>query len=86
MEEMINGFNELKIQSTIDDYEYYDSEEGDPESDPNSNLKVATYTTNINPPDKLSINQFIPERIPGAIPTIDQKITEEAAGIEETLE
>ena len=39
----INGFNELTIQSTINN-----SEEDDTEIDPNSELKVGTYTNNRN--------------------------------------
>ena len=49
---MINGFNELTIQSTINDSAYYDSEEDDTESDTNINPKVATYTNNGNSPHK----------------------------------
>ena len=41
----INGFNELTIRSKNND-----SDGDDRESDPNSNPKVATYTTNRNYP------------------------------------
>ena len=43
--ETINGFNEFTTQSTIND-----SEEDDAERYPNSNPKVATYTTKGNSP------------------------------------
>ena len=75
--EIIIGFNELTIQSTINN-----SEEDDAESDP----KVATYTTNGNSPHKWILNQLIPNIIPGAIRPIDQTITEDVAVIGETLE
>ena len=74
---LINRFNELTMQSTIND-----SEEDDAESDP----KVATYTNNGNSPQKLFINQLIPNIIPVAISLIDQPITEDVAVIRETLE
>ena len=77
----INGFNELTLQSTIND-----SEENDAESDPNSNPKVTTYTTNENSPQKLFINRLIPKIVPGAIRLIDQTITEDVTGIGETLD
>ena len=48
MAKTINGFNELTIQSTINDSAYYDSEEYDAESDPNSDPKVATHTSDKN--------------------------------------
>ena len=66
--EMINGFNELMIQSTINN-----SEEDDVESDPNSNPKVDTYTTNGNSPHKLLTNREIPAIIQGIIPPVNQK-------------
>ena len=78
--ETINVFNELMIQSTINDSEEYDAE-----SNPNINPKVATYTPNRNYPNKLFINRIIPEITPGAIPPIDQTITEEDAGTGEIL-
>ena len=79
--EPINGFNELTIKSTINN-----SEEDEAETDPNSNPKVANYTTNGNYPYKLILNRLIPEIIPGAIRPIDQTITEEVEGIRETLD
>ena len=42
--ETINGFIELKIKSTINDSEYYNSWVDDAESDPKSDPKVDTYT------------------------------------------
>ena len=64
------------IQSTINDYAYYDSEGNYAESDPNSNPKVANHTsdgkkrkvadtdtTNRNSPRKLFIKRLIPEII-----------------------
>ena len=72
MAETINGFNELKIQSTINDSAYDDSEEDDAESDPNSDPKVATYTTNRKSPQKLFTNREIPAIIQGVIPPVNQ--------------
>ena len=43
--ERIKGFNALTIQSKIKDSAYYNSEEDDAESDPNSDPKVATHTS-----------------------------------------
>ena len=73
---LVNGFNELTIQSTIND-----SEEDDSEIYPNRDPKVSTYTTNGNYPHKLFINRLIPNIIPGAIRPIDQPITEDVVGI-----
>ena len=70
--ETMNGFNELKIQSTINDSAYYDQEENDAESDPNSNPKVATYTTNENSSHKLLTNREMPAIIQGVIPPVIQ--------------
>ena len=66
----INRFNELTIQSKIND-----SEEDNAEIDQNRNPKVATYTTNVNYPQKIFNNRFIPKIIPRSICTIDQTIT-----------
>ena len=84
--ETIKGFNGFTAQSTINNSAYYNSEEDDTESNPNSDPKVATYTTNGNSPHTLFINRLIPEIIPDAIPPIDQIIKENASGIRETLE
>ena len=67
--ETIKGFKGLVIQSTINNSAYYNSEEDDAESNPNSDPKVATHTsdgnkrkvtdtdtTNVNSPQKLLIN------------------------------
>ena len=96
--ETINGFNELTIQSTINDSAYYDSEEDDAKRDPNRYPKVDTHTSdgkkrkvtdtdtnNGNSPRKLLINRLIPEIVPVSIPPIDQTIAEDAAGSGETL-
>ena len=56
LEETINGFNKLLIQSTIIYFLYDNSEKDDAESDPNSVPKVATYTTNRNYPHKILTN------------------------------
>ena len=72
MAETNNGFNELTILSTITNYSYKISEEDDAERDPNSNPKVATYITNINPPHKLLKNREIPSIIQGVIPPVNQ--------------
>ena len=71
----------------------------DVESDPKSDSLVATRTsdgnkrkitdtdtTKINPPHKLILNRLIPNIIPGAIHLIDHTITEDVAGIRETLD
>ena len=89
--ETIEIFNVLTIQLTINDSTYYNLEEDDAESDPNSDAKVATHTsdgkkikvtdtetTNGNSPHKLLINRLIPDIIPVVIPPIDQTITEYA--------
>ena len=67
--ETIKGFKGLTLQSKINNYVYYNSEEDDAASDPNSDPKVATHTsdgkkrkftdtetTNGNYPHKLLIN------------------------------
>ena len=77
----INEFNELRIKSTIND-----SDGDDAESNPSSDPKVATYTTNRKSPQKLFNNRFIPDIIPGAIRPIDQMIMEGVTGIRETLD
>ena len=75
--ETINGFNELTIQSTIND-----SKEDTAESNP----KVANYTTNGKSPHKSILNRLIQRIIPYAILPIDQMITVDVAGIRETLD
>ena len=72
MVKTIKGFNGLTIKSTINNSAYYNSEEDDAESNPNSDPKVATHTsdgnkrkvtdtdtTNGNSPRKLLINRLI---------------------------
>ena len=96
--EKIKGFNGLTIQSTSNDSAYYNSEEDDAESDPTSDQKEATHTsdgnkrkltdtdtTNVNYPRKLLINRLIPEITTVTIPPIDQTITEDTEGCGETL-
>ena len=56
---LINRCNELTIQSTIND-----SDDDAAEIDPNRNIKVVTYTTNGNSPQKLFNNRFTPKIIP----------------------
>ena len=88
----------MTLQLTIKDCAYYHSEEDDAESDPNSDPKVSTYnsdgkkikvtdtyTTNRNYPPKVLINRLTPDIIPFTTPSIDQKITDDAAGSGETL-
>ena len=71
--ETIKGFKILTLKSTINDSEYYNSEEDDMESDPKSDQLVATRisdgkkrkltdtdTTSGNSQQKLLINRFIP--------------------------
>ena len=60
------------IQLTINDYEYYDSEEYDAESDPSRDSNVATYATNGNSQQKLLTNREIPAIIQGVIPLVNQ--------------
>ena len=76
-----NGFNELTIQSKIND-----SDGDDIESDPSRNPKVDTYTINVNYAQKLFNNRFIPKIIPGTNRLIDQLIPENVPGIQETLD
>ena len=71
----------MTIKSTIKNSIYYDSEEDDTGSEPNSDPKVATQTTNIYSPHKLLINRIIPV----AIPPIYQTVADDAAGSRETL-
>ena len=84
--ETIKGFNGLTIQSTINDSAYYDSEKDDKESDPNSNPKVGTHTTNVKSPHKLFINWLTPEITPVAIPPIEQTIAEDYSGSGDTFQ
>ena len=96
--ETMKGFKGLTLDSTINDSAYYHSEEGDAESDPKSNTRVATLTsdgkkrkdadtetTNGKSPQKLLINRLIPEITPDVIKPIDQTITKDAVGSGETL-
>ena len=76
----INGFNELMIQLTINN-----SYGNDAESNPSSNQKVATYITNGSFPQKLFNNRFVSKIIPGTIRPIDQLVTKDFPGIQETL-
>ena len=78
---LINGFNELTIQSTIKN-----SDDDDAESKPSSYPKVSTYTTNRSFQQKLFNNWLIPKIVPGAIRLIDQLIMEYVPGIRETLD
>ena len=88
----------MTLKLTINNSAYYHSEEDGTESDPNSDPKVATHTsdkkkikvtdtdtTNENCPHKSLINRLVPEIIPVVIPLIDQSTTDgyEASG--ETL-
>ena len=89
----------MTIQSKINNSAYHDSEGHDTTSDPKSDSLIATHTsdgneriitdleiTNRNSSHKLIFNRLIPKIIPGAIRPIDQPITEDGAGIEETLD
>ena len=99
LKETLKWFHGLTIQSTVSDSVYYNSEEDDAISDPKSDSLVATQTsdrnerkitdidtTNGNSPHKLILNRLIPNIIPGAIRPIEQMITEDVAGIQETLD
>ena len=57
----------------------------DPKIDPSSDPKVATYTNNRKIPRKLLKNRFVPKIIQGAIRTIEQLVTEDVPGTQETL-
>ena len=96
--ETIKGFKGLTLQSTINDFAYYNAEEDDAESDPNSDPKVATQTsdrkkrkvtdtenTNVNSPHKLLINWLIPDIIPVVILPIKLPTVDGVAEIEGTL-
>ena len=85
--ETIKLFKGLTLQSKINNSAYYNSEEDDTESDPNSDPKVDTHTsdgnkrkvtdtdtTNGNYPHKLLINRLTPEIIPVVIPPIDRQV------------
>ena len=93
MTETIKEFKGLTLQSKINDYVYYISDEDDAESDPNSNPKVATHTSDRNKrkftdtdttngiyPHTLLINRLIPEIITVSIPPIEQMIAEDTTG------
>ena len=54
-------------------------------SDPKSDPKVATYTTNGNFAQKKLKNRFFPKIIQDAIRLIDQLVTEDVPGIRDTL-
>ena len=56
-----------------------------PKSDPSSDPNAATYTTNGKFLQKLLKNPFVPEIIQGTIRLIDQPVTEDVPGIQETL-
>ena len=84
LEETIKGFKGLTLQSTINDYAYYNSEEDVDGSDPKINSLVAihtidvnegkitdTDTTNGNSPQKLLTNREIPVIIQGVIPPVN---------------
>ena len=99
LKETIKEFHGQTIQSKIRDSAYYDSEEHDAVSDQKSDSLVAThasdrskrkitdnYTIKGNSTHKLILNRLIPKTTPGAIRTIDQAITEDVAGIGETLD
>ena len=88
----------MTIQSPINDYAYYNSEEDGAASNRNSNPKVATHTSEIKKrevtdtdntnryyPRKLLISRIIPEIIPVAILPIYQTIVEDAAVSGDTL-
>ena len=77
--ETIKELNGLRIKSTINNYLYVNSEEDDTESNPNSDPKVATYTTHGNYPHKLLTNREIPEIIQGVIPLVNQTTTDGVA-------
>ena len=55
-------------------------------SDGNERKITDTDTTNSNYPHKLILNRIIPNIIPGAICLIDHTITEDVAGIVDTLD
>ena len=89
---MIKGFKGLTLDSTINDSEYYHSEEDDAESDPNSDPKVATHTsdrkkrnitdTNTNNRKslhKLLINWLLLDIIPVNTPLVDLTTTDGVA-------
>ena len=88
------------IQSTISDSAHYNSEEqvhtiieyeelvdalSNPKSDPSSDTKVSTNTTNIKFPQKLLKNWFIPKIIQCAIRPTDHLVMEKVLVIRETL-
>ena len=99
LKETIQKVHGLTIQPTISNSVYYDSEEHNAVSDPKSDSLLDTHTsdgkerkisdtdtTNSKTPHKLILNRLIPNTISGAIRPIDQTITEDVAGIRETLD
>ena len=72
--------SEEQVDAIINSEELVDTV-SDSKSDPSSNPKVATYTTNGNFPQKKSV----PKIIQDAILPIDQLVTEGLPGIQETL-
>ena len=85
---MIKELNGLTIQSTINNFEYYDSEEDDAKSDLKNDLLVATHTINRNErkitdtdttnkdyPQKLLKNREIPAITRGVMPLVNQRTT-----------
>ena len=118
--ETIKQFKECNIQSTINNFGYYDSNEQvnatndskeqvdvmnwlrndseeqfnvindseelvDAKSNPSSDPKVATYTTNGKFTQKLLFSWFVPKIIPATIRPVDQIVTEDLPGIREIL-
>ena len=83
--ETIKGFKVLTLQSKINDYSYYHSEEDIAERDPKSDPLVATHTSDVNKrkitdtdttqgnsPQKSLTNREIPAIIQGLIPSVNQ--------------
>ena len=58
---------------------------GDPKSDPSSNPKVATHTTNGKFTQKLLISRFVPKIMPVIIILIKPLITTDVVGVQEIL-
>ena len=57
----------------------------DPKSDPSSNQKVATHTTNRNFTQKLLISRFVQNIITGIIQPINPPITVDVMGVQDVL-
>ena len=76
--------SDKQVDAIIDSEKLVDAG-SNPKSDPSSNPKVATYTSNKKFTQKLLISRFVPKIIPVAIGPINQPVTDDVLGIQEML-